>query len=286
MIKKSYNTHYHTGEAAILGNPFVTGKLYPISAEAPHYVIDSLTFETEIVRDEPVPPVHLRENYGSDGRAYLESGRHYARTIAAMMPKATDQGLKILDWGCAAGRVLRFLPNELGASECWGCDINMQHILWAQTHLGMDLGFVQCTTAPHLTFPDNKFDFIYALSVFTHISEIPEMWFAELNRILKPGGFLFATIHDEDSVRHLMNTKENELGYWLKQLIQPLVASGDLNLETFLRFSVGNRTPAGVQMFYRRNHLLHCIRGLFVLEEARHQTFGEDYQTGLLLRKV
>jgi len=282
-----YNTHHHVGEGSVLGNPFLTGKLYPLKAEASHYIISGDSFDTEIIDGEPVPPLHLRENYGFDASSYLQMGRNYAASMAGLVGlTGAPKPMAVLDWGCAAGRVLRFLPNELPLSECWGCDINMQHILWAQMHLSDKLSFVQCTTAPSLPFADERFDFIYALSVFTHVSEIPEMWFAELNRILKPRGTLFVTIHDEQSVEYLVNTKQGSLGFWLKELITPLIESGELNMESFLRFSVGNRTPAGVQMFYRRSHLLHCIKGLFQLEKAQHRPFTDDYQTGLVLKKI
>jgi len=52
---------------------------------------------------------------------------------------------------------------------------------------------------PHLAptrYADGAFDFIYALSVFTHLPEDHQFaWLAELRRILKPGGILITTVH-------------------------------------------------------------------------------------------
>ena len=51
--------------------------------------------------------------------------------------------------------------------------------------------------APPLPLPDAHFDVVTAFSVFTHIDELDSPWLLELRRILKPGGLLDATIHDE-----------------------------------------------------------------------------------------
>ena len=48
---------------------------------------------------------------------------------------------------------------------------------------------------PPLRYDSNVFDFVYARSVFTHLSEALQVeWFTELRRILAPGGFLLFTV--------------------------------------------------------------------------------------------
>jgi ubiquinone/menaquinone biosynthesis C-methylase UbiE len=52
--------------------------------------------------------------------------------------------------------------------------------------------------APPLAYEANHFDFIYALSVFTHLPEsLQTAWMSELARVLKPGGYLLMTTHRE-----------------------------------------------------------------------------------------
>jgi SAM-dependent methyltransferase len=47
-----------------------------------------------------------------------------------------------------------------------------------------------------LDYPDATFDFIYCLSVFTHLSEaMHHAWIGELLRVLKPRGCILLTLH-------------------------------------------------------------------------------------------
>ena len=49
---------------------------------------------------------------------------------------------------------------------------------------------------PPLPYPDEYFDVVYCLSVFTHLNEsMQDLWIEELSRILKPGGVLLLTIY-------------------------------------------------------------------------------------------
>jgi SAM-dependent methyltransferase len=52
------------------------------------------------------------------------------------------------------------------------------------------------------------FDFIYGISIFTHLSEPNhQAWFEELMRICRPGGFVLLTTHGE-IFRHKLTESE------------------------------------------------------------------------------
>ena len=74
-----------------------------------------------------------------------------------------------------------------------GCDINPKMVAWCDANLP----FVDVTVndrTPPLQFEDEAFDLVYAFSVFTHMTEDAQhAWIRELQRVLRPGGFLLVS---------------------------------------------------------------------------------------------
>lgn len=61
-----------------------------------------------------------------------------------------------------------------------------------------------------LPYEPETFDFIYAYSVFTHLSESSQFfWINELSRVLKPGGYVYFTTHG-DSFLSQLSAEEKE----------------------------------------------------------------------------
>jgi SAM-dependent methyltransferase len=49
---------------------------------------------------------------------------------------------------------------------------------------------------PPLDYGASRFDFVYAVSVFTHLDEdLQRAWMDDLLRVLRPGGVLYLTLH-------------------------------------------------------------------------------------------
>ena len=194
--------------SAILANPFVSSKLYPVAGKSiGHVQLDPGAPAAGHGERLPVPPVDLWEGYASTPEEYLAGGRHEMAIMVKILSQAgtSPQELtKVLDFGCAAGRMLRFYPRHEGTSELWGVDINAKHINWCQLNLGPPFFFATTTTAPHLPFEDGYFDLIYSGSVFTHISDLADAWLLELRRIVRKGGYLYITIHDRRTVELLL----------------------------------------------------------------------------------
>jgi SAM-dependent methyltransferase len=109
--------------------------------------------------------------------------------------------------------MLRFVPRPADG-EFWGVDIKAETIDWCQQHLA-PLNFAATTTYPHLPFEDSYFDLVYACSVFTHIADLPDAWFLELRRVLRPGGYAYLTVIDGDSVRKFMVEFRGKLDWWI-----------------------------------------------------------------------
>ena len=109
-------------------------------------------------------------------------------------PGWTWDGKRVLDFGCGVGRILRHFAPEAGVAEIVGCDIDEPSINWLDRHLSPPFRVFVNGEAPPLGQPDSSFDLVYAMSVFTHITDDWSSWLLELHRILKPDGWLIASI--------------------------------------------------------------------------------------------
>lgn len=166
----------------------------------------------------PLPPQRLRERVGATtfpddpiherlvrkaswwdpdpAQSWLRQGAWLAGVLRDHLPAGTSlHGGRVLDFGCGAGRVLRHMRELVGDDgELHGVDIDRPSIDWLQRHASPPLHAACCDELPALPYPDDHFDLVYVLSVFTHIAEHWAGWLLELRRVLKPGGVLLATV--------------------------------------------------------------------------------------------
>ena len=154
--------------------------------------------------DAPYPPLPLANRVGSLEEArdpyefYDELGRRAREDIERALPAGWSfDGRTVLDFGCGAGRTLRHFLPEADRGEFWGCDIDAESIEWLEANLSPPLRVLQNGPEPPLSAPDETFDLIWAVSVFTHLVESWSSWLIELRRVLKPGGLLVATFMGE-----------------------------------------------------------------------------------------
>jgi ubiquinone/menaquinone biosynthesis C-methylase UbiE len=89
---------------------------------------------------------------------------------------------RILDFGCGAGNVLRHFGAEAMRGEVWGCDIDAASITWLQDNLCPPFRFFTVPQTMVLPTPDDHFDLVYAVSVFTHIAAGWAQCLLELHR--------------------------------------------------------------------------------------------------------
>ena len=113
----------------------------------------------------------------------------------------------ILEFGCANARVLRWFADWAEHGEAWGVDIDSDLVLWCHQNLSPPFHFTVSTTQPSLFFEDRFFSLVFATSIFTHIDDLYLSRICELRRITKPGGFVFITIHDENT--HNLQAEKN-----------------------------------------------------------------------------
>jgi ubiquinone/menaquinone biosynthesis C-methylase UbiE len=141
--------------------------------------------------DFPIPPPELRRGYARATDVYLANGRRNVQTMRDLLRAAgarLERGTRFLDFGCGAGRMLRWLADFADHGEVWGTDISAEHIVWCTQHLAPPFHFLVNTILPHLPLEDRSFNVVYAGSVFTHIDDLAPTWFLELRRVLRAGG--------------------------------------------------------------------------------------------------
>jgi SAM-dependent methyltransferase len=147
----------------------------------------------QTVDGPPLPPRRLMVRVAgtADADWFLRSGRAAYDAIAAHVPlQQTDS---VLDFGCGCGRVTRYWREFRGSVS--GSDVSGKAVEWCRENLGF-ARFETNALAPPLVFEAESFDLVYALSVFTHLTEELQLaWRDELRRVLRGGGLLLLTTH-------------------------------------------------------------------------------------------
>ena len=149
----------------------------------------------------PLPPgdlIYLVSGHRSASR-FLRRGLVASNTIRKMLERngvEIERCSAILDFGCGVGRIMRHW-NALQHPALHGTDYNTRLVEWCSENLRF-AGFKVNTLSGALIYEPETFDFIYAFSVFTHLSEsLQFFWMNELSRILRPGGYIYFTTHGD-----------------------------------------------------------------------------------------
>lgn len=168
----------------------------------------------------PTPPLYLLQRTGFLGEeatpsSYHEIGATGRELIDAMLPADwTWEGKRVLDFGCGVGKVLRHFATEATLAEFTGCDIDAPSIDWLQRNLHPPFGAFRCSEEPPLPQPDGYFNLIYAISVYTHLTDHWADWLLEHHRVLAPDGLLVASFLGEGMIEPLIGESwdENRIG--------------------------------------------------------------------------
>jgi ubiquinone/menaquinone biosynthesis C-methylase UbiE len=233
----------------------------------------------------PIPPRQVREGYFDDRHLeYWLSGYADRMKILRNTKLSDDKNLTYLDFGGSSGRVARhFVGRQITP---WCCDINIRSIDWAAKYLSPAVLAFQNRPAPHLPFEDNTFDIVSAFSVFTHIDLDEMSWLLELRRILKPGGFLYITVHDEHTWESIKTKpwKQEALGKGrTKEILESALQNGDLPSERFV-MKYHDHGVYDVNVFVEKSYLQKRWAPFFA--DMKHfPREHDDVQSGIVLRK-
>jgi SAM-dependent methyltransferase len=160
----------------------------------------------------PLPPTRLRVLVAGtpDPEWFLEGGALAARSIRSALATGgveLERLGAILDFGCGCGRVLRQWAHLDGPEVC-GTDYNERLVAWCRENLPF-ARLAENRLEPPLAFEDERFDLVYGLSVFTHLTErLQHAWIEELRRVTKPGGHVLFTAHGRSYVDRLQEDEQ------------------------------------------------------------------------------
>jgi len=143
-----------------------------------------------------LPPDYLLyESFQINYQKYYTDSVQTAKWLTHYLKKHLElKDKRVLDWGCGPGRIIRHLTEVIGnGCEYYGTDYNKKSIDWCSKNIP-GIKFNNNSLKASLPYPDNFFDVIYGISIFTHLSEqLHHDWYRELFRILKPNGIIFLT---------------------------------------------------------------------------------------------
>ena len=163
-----------------------------------------------------IPPAELRFRVHGDlsQKAFLNVGRQVARNIRNSTERVGGDWSTfkdILDFGCGSARVIRYFLAEDAGKNFTGTDINRELVDWCKANIN-GVNWKLTAAIPPTELEDNSFDFIYGISVFTHLDrELQSLWLKELDRIIRPGGVILLTVHGAAYARHI-NLREPNSG--------------------------------------------------------------------------
>lgn len=187
------------------------------------YLREKLELNYRSVDSNPVPPKDLVAKTAaldeaelerqSNGDVYLETGYDEVLRLFkilehfAINPRTIGS---IYELGCGTARLLRHFRCIDGV-RLVGSDVNPEMIEWCQQNLP-EIEFYHNQLTPPLIFAeDDSFDLMLASSVFTHIPlDTQELWLAEMQRILRPGGIFICSVLGNFHTSVLLNSEERQ----------------------------------------------------------------------------
>jgi SAM-dependent methyltransferase len=168
-------------------------------AYAAHYGVQPALERTGLSAAMPGPGVHSM----SQGPLAAGGVAYYADLVVDALRQSGFEpaaGQAALDFGSSSGRVVRVLAAAYPQLDWHGCDPIPEAIDWARENLP-GVTFRRSPERPPLDYEESRFDFVFAISIWSHFAERAALaWLAEMRRVVRPGGRLLLTTHGEQAI--------------------------------------------------------------------------------------
>jgi SAM-dependent methyltransferase len=143
----------------------------------------------------PLPPPELAARIGGSYEEYGAIAEAHRRYVESMLPEGWSfAGKSVLDFGCGLGRTMAAFESRSAEADFSGCDIHAPSIEWASRAMSPPFRFFTCQDSPPLPVDADSFDLVYAMSVFTHITDAWSAWLVELHRVMRSQGVAIISV--------------------------------------------------------------------------------------------
>jgi SAM-dependent methyltransferase len=157
---------------------------------------------TTLAQEIPLPPddLMIAVSNHANHEDFARSRRNGPAQMLADLSAAEIDCTRVvdaLDFGCGCGRFLAGWVMRGSPIRLRGCDYNPALVEWCSEHIpGVDVKVNRL--GEEIPFETESFDFVYLLSVFTHLTVAEQKRLVgEFRRILRPGGYVYVTFHGE-----------------------------------------------------------------------------------------
>lgn len=160
----------------------------------------------------PVPPIALREITAEINLPmFLYTGFLDLMQLVALYEQhaaCPPPRPRVLDFGCGCGRLTRFL--DPARWDACASEVNPDQVAWCRANLP-DVDTRLNGYEPPLAFAAGSFDFVFSISIFSHLSAtMVEAWLRELWRVTKPGAIVIVTFHGEQALRIIAGSADHQ----------------------------------------------------------------------------
>lgn len=169
--------------------------------------------------------------------------------------------IEFLDFACGFGRLLRFLVLAHDHQKIHASEIQPEAIEYVGKTFGIDA--LPSNADPDLFNTEQRFDFIWVASLFTHLPhELFQRWLAKLFALLTPQGVLCFSVRDASQ---LQSGRELPYDGFLYELQSE---NSDLSTEIYgTTYATENFVRAAVESFARTGHPIQRLRRALANEQ-------------------
>lgn len=157
-----------------------------------------------VLPQAPELSIQARWN-GWTGLKLLNESKSFYQRVVQLSSAYARRGLsdsRVLDFGCGWGRLTRFFARDVAPGSLFACD-PVQEILDVCRETGVPARLARSDFVPERLPFEERFDLVFAFSVFTHLSEpAHEACLRAIHDSLTDGGLLIVTVRPPAYLSH------------------------------------------------------------------------------------